>query len=75
MINSSKQPVIIAGVELHRFGLQDKLLDLTEKTNIPIVATILSKSVISKDYPSTLECMRVPWDTSQSENMSNPVTV
>ena len=54
MINSSKQPVIIAGVELHRFGLQDKLLDLTEKTNIPIVATILSKSVISEDYPSYL---------------------
>src|SRR5919112_1144331 len=25
MINSSKQPVIIAGVELHRFGLQHKL--------------------------------------------------
>jgi TPP-dependent 2-oxoacid decarboxylase len=52
MINSSKQPVIIAGVEIHRFGLQDKLLELTEKTNIPVVATILSKSVISEDHPS-----------------------
>ena len=43
MINSSKQPVIIAGVEIQRFGLQDKLLELTEKTNIPIVVTILSR--------------------------------
>jgi indolepyruvate decarboxylase len=51
MINSSKQPVIIAGVEIHRFGLQDKLLQLVTKTNIPAVATVLSKSVISEDNP------------------------
>jgi TPP-dependent 2-oxoacid decarboxylase len=51
MINSSKQPVIIAGVEIHRFALQDKLLQLTTKTNIPVVATVLSKSVISEDHP------------------------
>src|SRR5919199_3106370 len=51
MINSSKQPVIVAGVEVHRFGLQDKLLQLTAKTNIPVVATVLSKSVISEDHP------------------------
>jgi TPP-dependent 2-oxoacid decarboxylase len=54
MINSSKQPVIIAGVEIHRFGLQDKLLKLTYNTNIPVVATVLSKSVISEDHPSYL---------------------
>ena len=52
MINNSKQPVIVAGVELHRFGLQDKLLQLTTKTDIPVVATVLSKSVISEDHPS-----------------------
>ena len=54
MINSSKQPVIIAGVEIHRFGLQDKLLQLTYRTNIPVVATVLSKSVITEDHPSYL---------------------
>src|SRR5919205_408867 len=37
MINSSKQPVIVAGVELHRFGLQDELLKLVANTNIPVV--------------------------------------
>jgi len=52
MINSSKQPVIIAGVEIHRLGLQNKLLQLTDKTNIPVVATVLSKSVISEDHSS-----------------------
>jgi TPP-dependent 2-oxoacid decarboxylase len=52
MINSSKRPVIVAGVEIHRFGLQDKLLQLTDKTRIPVASTILSKSVISEDYPT-----------------------
>jgi indolepyruvate decarboxylase len=52
MINSSTQPVIIAGIEIHRFELQDKLLQLADKTNIPIAATVLSKSVISEDHPS-----------------------
>jgi TPP-dependent 2-oxoacid decarboxylase len=52
LINSSKQPVIIAGIEIHRFELQDKLLELADKTNIPVAATVLSKSVISEDHPS-----------------------
>ena len=32
MINVARQPVIIAGVELHRFGLQDALLQLIDRT-------------------------------------------
>src|SRR5215212_4135604 len=54
LINSSSQPVIVAGVEIHRFALQDKLLQLINKTNIPVVSTVLSKSVISEDHPSYL---------------------
>jgi len=54
MINSSQKPVIIAGVEIQRFGLQAQVLKLIEKTGIPVVATILSKSVISEDHPSYL---------------------
>ena len=51
MINSSKRPVIIAGVEIQRFGLQDKLLQLAIRANIPVVATVLSKSVVSEVHP------------------------
>lgn len=54
MINSSRQPVIVAGVEIHRFGLQDKILQLVGKTNIPVVSTVLSKSVINEDHPCYL---------------------
>lgn len=51
IINESKKPVIMAGVEIHRFGLQDKLLRLLDKTNIPLATTILGKSVISETHP------------------------
>src|SRR2546421_3072247 len=45
MINRSKQPVIIADVEIHRFGLQDLVLKLAEQSQIPVAATLLGKSV------------------------------
>jgi indolepyruvate decarboxylase len=51
IINKSKKPVIIAGIEIHRFGLQDELMELLDKTNIPFVTTILGKSVISESHP------------------------
>jgi indolepyruvate decarboxylase len=51
MINRAKQPVILADVEVHRFGLQKELLRLIEKTNIPAAATIMGKSVIGENYP------------------------
>jgi len=51
MINASLKPVILAGVELHRFGLQRALVQLVEKTNIPVAATLLSKSVIAERHP------------------------
>ncbi|MEI7826813.1 MAG: thiamine pyrophosphate-binding protein [Euryarchaeota archaeon] len=51
MINSAEQPVVIAGVELHRFGLQDKLVALVDKVQIPVASTILAKSVIGEYHP------------------------
>ena len=51
MINAARQPVILADVEVHRFGLQDLLLKLAEKTNIPVAATLLGKSVVGEQHP------------------------
>src|SRR5437879_5464509 len=50
MINSAKKPVIIADVEVHRFGLQDVLVKLAENANIPVAATLLGKSVIGEHH-------------------------
>jgi TPP-dependent 2-oxoacid decarboxylase len=54
MIDGAKQPVVLADVEVHRFGLQELLLSLIEKTNIPFASTILGKSVISEQHPLCL---------------------
>jgi indolepyruvate decarboxylase len=51
MINAARRPVILADVEVHRFGLQDQLLKLARKTNIPVAATVLGKSVIGEQHP------------------------
>jgi indolepyruvate decarboxylase len=51
MVNKAKHPVIIADVELHRHGLTDLAVAIAEKFNIPIAATLLSKSVISETNP------------------------
>jgi TPP-dependent 2-oxoacid decarboxylase len=50
MINRARQPVILADVEVHRFGLQELLLALIEKANIPFASTILGKSVMSEQH-------------------------
>jgi indolepyruvate decarboxylase len=43
--------MILADVEIHRFGLQDELIALAEQTGLPIATTILGKSVISENHP------------------------
>ena len=54
MINRAQQPVILADVEVHRFGLQELVLALIEKANIPFASTILGKSVMSEQHPLCL---------------------
>ncbi|MDJ0662531.1 MAG: thiamine pyrophosphate-binding protein [Crocosphaera sp.] len=54
LINKAERPVILAGVELHRFKLQDTLLKLVEKTNLPVAETLLGKSVINEMHPNNL---------------------
>lgn len=51
MLRAAKRPVILAGVEIHRFGLQDVLIDLVERSGYPVAATLLGKSVISENHP------------------------
>ena len=54
MLRAANKPAIIAGVEIHRFGLQDTLLKLVEKSGYPVAATLLGKSVISETHPQYL---------------------
>lgn len=50
-IAESQRPVILAGVEIHRYGLQDRLTTFAERSGIPIATTMLGKSVVSETHP------------------------
>ena len=53
-IDRAEQPVILAGVEILRFNLQETLMQLVDKTNIPVAVTLLGKSAFSELHPCCL---------------------
>jgi indolepyruvate decarboxylase len=53
-LNAAKRPVILADVEVHRYGLAGELTALAERSGMPVAVTILGKSVISELRPGYL---------------------
>lgn len=51
MIEDSKNPIILAGVEIARYKLGRELTKFAERHNIPMATTLLSKSVINEMHP------------------------
>jgi indolepyruvate decarboxylase len=51
LLTKAKRPMILADVEVHRFGLQDDVVALAESAGLPIASTILGKSVVSEGHP------------------------
>lgn len=52
LMAKSTSPIVIAGVELHRRGLQADLIELIERSRLPVVATLSGKSVIAERHPA-----------------------
>jgi indolepyruvate decarboxylase len=50
-IANARQPVLLLGVEVHRFGLQEEAVRLAEATGMPMAATILGKGVVAETHP------------------------
>ena len=50
-IENARQPVLLLGVEIHRFGLQEEAVKLAEQSGIPMAATILGKGVVAETHP------------------------
>jgi indolepyruvate decarboxylase len=50
-IETARQPVLLLGVEIHRFGLQDLALKLAEQAGLPMAATMLGKGVVEETHP------------------------
>lgn len=51
LLGSARRPVLLAGLELHRRGLQDALVRLVERARLPVAATLTGKSVIGERHP------------------------
>jgi indolepyruvate decarboxylase len=51
LLMTAMKPMILADVEIHRFGLQDEVMALAEEMGLPIASTILGKSVVPESHP------------------------
>lgn len=51
LLAAARQPVVLAGLEIHRCRLGAALMAFAERHRIPVCATILSKSVVSERHP------------------------
>ncbi|MEM9534892.1 MAG: thiamine pyrophosphate-binding protein [Cyanobacteria bacterium P01_E01_bin.45] len=56
LLEKAQSPVILAGVELHRYGLATQLKGLLEKTGYPFATTLLGKSILSEMHPQFIGC-------------------
>jgi indolepyruvate decarboxylase len=51
MLASAQRPIVMAGIEVHRFGLQKLLLEFLDRSGLPFTTGVLGKSVISENHP------------------------
>lgn len=53
-INSAKNPVILAGVEIARYNFGRQLMKFAERINVPVATTILGKSAVNERHGLSL---------------------
>ncbi len=51
MFNASRKPVLIAGIEIHRYKVARELVDLAEHMGAPVLTTVLGKGAFPMDHP------------------------
>jgi indolepyruvate decarboxylase len=51
MFNESRKPVLIAGIEIHRYKVSAELVALAEKLGAPVCTTVLGKGAFPMDHP------------------------
>lgn len=61
LINQSSCPVLLAGIELFRFGLGDKVLQLVERAEIPFATMLGSKSILPELHPQFIGIYQGSW--------------
>jgi len=51
LLRAAQRPVVLVGVEIHRFGLHDELMQFVERANIAMASTLLGKSAVAESHP------------------------
>ena len=51
MLNQSRKPVLIAGIEIHRYKASREVVELAEKIGAPVFTTVLGKGAFPMDHP------------------------
>jgi len=51
MFNQSRKPVLIAGIEIHRYKASRELVELAEQMGAPVMTTVLGKGAFPMDHP------------------------
>ncbi|RUP10841.1 MAG: alpha-keto acid decarboxylase family protein [Hyphomicrobium sp.] len=54
LLSTASRPVILGGVELHRYGLMQEFRRLVEASALPVATTLLGKTVISELHPQAI---------------------
>jgi indolepyruvate decarboxylase len=54
LLATATRPVILGGVELHRYGLMDDFYQLVEASTLPVATTLIGKTVISERHPQAI---------------------
>lgn len=54
LLSAASRPVILGGVELHRYGLMQDFCRLVEASTLPVATTLLGKTVISELHPQAI---------------------
>src|SRR5579884_3357420 len=49
MFNASRHPVVIAGIEIHRYKATHELIELAEKMGAPVLTTVLGKGAFRSE--------------------------
>jgi TPP-dependent 2-oxoacid decarboxylase len=54
LLVAAERPVILGGVELHRYGLMAEFQRLVDASHMPVATTLLGKTVISEHHPQAI---------------------
>ncbi|MDF0642503.1 MAG: thiamine pyrophosphate-binding protein [Nitrospira sp.] len=51
-LNRSRNPVLLAGIEIMRLGLRDEVIRLAERYNLPVATSFMGKAVFPEHHPN-----------------------